>query len=152
MMVDLARRAIVGMLLTVATLALFVLAVALAWPGAAIFWTLVLFLVMALSVGRRPVRAIRAWRYVSSTTWRYYDAQPSVGSAGERIELHAPHDGETLYMRVFADKRGEELLKWSAAYGRVWFAGRDTGRGLVVPAGGGVPVLVRRVVPLPGTR
>jgi flagellar biosynthesis GTPase FlhF len=97
--------------------------------------------------GRRPLATALGWRAVLKSPWRPYFARITGSESTLYVDLYAantPKNGRSDFsFRPWATKKQREELK-SGAYGNVWFVGRESSHGLVVPSGGGLAVFVRR--------
>jgi hypothetical protein len=111
---------------------------------------------VVLLAGRALLPTIRAWRYVLTRPWQYFDGHTYVSKMAARVDLRAAapdpdqnvdpdRDADVMYFAASANQRQREALR-TGMFAHVWFVGDldHAGRGVVAPAGGGPMIWVRR--------
>lgn len=94
---------------------------------------------------RVPLAAARAWRYAATRPWRYYAASTYVTDSVAGIEMRVDTNDNVSYFAAAVSRHRRDVLR-SPMFRHVWFAGDfdGSGRGIIVPAGGGPLIFVRR--------
>jgi len=152
-MLRLTRRAVFAMLWLLAALAGLSLVYAFDTPPVARVWVTIAAMVVVLASFRRVVQTAWAWRYVMTRPWEFYGGGTYVTESTARVRLLGDHrggiHGEGMYFDATATKEQREQLR-TPMFAHIWFAGDadHAGRGLIVPAGGGPLIAVRRLAVL----